>query len=113
MFMLLDCWGGCQDLAWGATAHEVAVIVAAGVVRDEPAVEFGAELGESIEASAVECAASTLAARCLGTVRTLRCSSGIGVVFDDGGTTTDSATPVPVVGSPFRARRRPHGRRES
>ena len=41
-------------MAWGATTHEVAVILAAGVVGDEPAVEFGAELGEPVEAAPVK-----------------------------------------------------------
>ena len=45
---------GVEDLAWGAAVHEVAVILAAGVVGHEPAIELGAELGEPVETAAVE-----------------------------------------------------------
>ena len=44
-----------EDLAWCSTGHEVTVIGAAVVVVDEPGVDLGAELTESIEASSVEC----------------------------------------------------------
>src|SRR5438477_5338739 len=44
-----------EDLAWGATTHEVAVILAARVVGHEPAVEFGAQLGEPVESPAMKC----------------------------------------------------------
>ena len=53
--MLLGSVVGVEDLAWGAALHEVAVVGSVGVVGDEPAVDLGAQLGEPVEASAVEC----------------------------------------------------------
>jgi hypothetical protein len=43
-----------EDLAWGSSGHVVAVVLAAGVVVDEPGVDLGAELTEPVEASPVK-----------------------------------------------------------
>ena len=46
---------GVEDLAGCSSAHEVAVIRPSGVVVDEPGVDLGAELGETVESASVEC----------------------------------------------------------
>ena len=43
-----------EDLEWSPAAHEVGVVAAAGVVAVQPALELGVELGEGLEALAVE-----------------------------------------------------------
>ena len=43
-----------EDFGWGATAHVVAVVAAAMVVADQPAVGFGLELADRGEPSPVE-----------------------------------------------------------
>src|SRR5438045_9738977 len=43
-----------EDLQRGASAHEVAVVAAAGVVADEPGVGFGLELTDAGETAAME-----------------------------------------------------------
>src|SRR5579872_7106149 len=43
-----------KDLEWSASAHEVGVVASAGVVAVQPALELGVELGDGLEALAVE-----------------------------------------------------------
>jgi hypothetical protein len=43
-----------EDLSGSSAAHEVAAVGSTGVVGDEPGVDLGAELGESVEAASME-----------------------------------------------------------